>query len=185
MLNERNTSHTNYNHMGTIKETLLAIGRPFRRLINNIKMSYRWAKFGWSDRDFDFIYIYKVMKFKIDNMEKAFTKYGYHAEPEYNLSRMRLASKLIEKVSTEFYEMEYWDYMYDDKFNKIDKLDEYLEINKNNYKRSEKWFSSRGHGIKEIRFKELCAMDIGMYKQKKAKRLLFQIMHDKIDYWWD
>ena len=57
MLNERNTSHTNYNHMGTIKETLLAIGQPFRRLINNIKMSYRWAKFGWNDRDFDFIYI--------------------------------------------------------------------------------------------------------------------------------
>lgn len=75
--------------------------------------------------------------------------------------------------------------MYDDKFNEINKLDEYLEINKNNYKRCEKWFSSKSHSIKQIKFKELCAMDIGIYKHKKAKRLLFQLLHDKIDYWWD
>ena len=60
--------------MGTIKETILDLGEPIRRLINNIGRSWQWAKFGWNDRDFDFIYIYKVMKFKIDNMEKAFIK---------------------------------------------------------------------------------------------------------------
>lgn len=170
--------------MGNIKETLLAIGRPFRRLINKIKMSLRWAKFGWSDKDFDQYFLYNVMEFKIRNMHKAFMKYGY-SETSVTTQRMELVANLIKKVKNEDYESEYWDYMYDDKLNKINKLDEYLEINKNNYKRSGKWFSSRGHGIKEIKFKELCAMDIGMYKQKKAKRLLFQIMHDKIDYWWD
>jgi hypothetical protein len=184
MLNERNTSHTNYNHMGTIKETILVLGRSFRRLINKIKMSLRWAKFGWSDKDFDQYFLYNVMEFKIRNMHKAFMKYGY-SETSVTTQRMELVANLIKKVKNEDYESEYWDYMYDDKLNEINKLDEYLEINKNNYKRSGKWFSSRGHGIKEIKFKELCAMDFGMYKQKKAKRLLFQIMHDKIDYWWD
>ena len=56
--------------------------RHIRHFFDSVRMSWRWAKLGWNDRDFDFIYIYKVMKFKIDNMENAFTKYGYHAEPE-------------------------------------------------------------------------------------------------------
>ena len=170
--------------MGTIKENLLAIGQPFRRLINNIKMSYRWAKFGWSDRDFDQYFLYDVMEFKIRNMHKAFMKYGY-ADRSVTTQRMELVANLIKKVKNEDYESEYMDYMYDDKFNKIDKLDEYLEINKNNYKRSGKWFSKRGRNMKTPTLKERCAMDIGHYKHKKCKRILFQIMHDKIDYWWD
>jgi hypothetical protein len=187
MLNERNYCNTNNYHMGTIKEVILDLGKPIRRLINNIRMSWRWAKLGWNDRDFDFIYIYKVMKFKIDNMEKAFIKYGYHAEPEYNLSRMRLASKLIEKVSTEFYEMEYWDYIYDENHNRIDNIDIYLEANKHNYRRCDKIFSSRDglSNFKTRNFKEACAMDIGYYKQKKAKRILFKLLEHRIDWWWD
>ncbi len=122
------------------------------------------------------------MKFKIDNMEKAFIKYGYHAEPEYNLSRMRLASKLIEKVSTSFYEMEYWDYIYDKDFNRIDNIDLYLAANKHNYRRCDKIFSSRDglSNFKTRNFKEACAMDIGYYKQKKAKRILFKLLIHKL-----
>ena len=171
--------------MGTIKETILDLSQPIRRLINNIRMSWRWAKFGWNDRDFDFVYIYEVMKFKIDNMEKAFIKYGYHAEPEYNLSRMRLASKLIEKVSTSFYEMEYWDYIYDENHNRIDNIDIYLEANKHNYRRSGKHFSTRGRNMKSFNVKEACAMDIGHYKQAKAKRILFKLLEHRLEFWWD
>ncbi len=177
-------NNINDNIMGTIKETILEIGTPFRRLINKIKMSYRWAKFGWNDKNYDHYFLYDVMEFKIRNMHKAFMKYGY-TDQSVTTQRMVWAIDLIKKVKNEDYVNEYWNYMYDDKFNEINKLDEYLEINKNNYKRSDKGFSSKGHGIKEIKFKELCAMDIGYYKQKKAKRLLFQILHDKIDYWWD
>ena len=87
--------------MGTIKETILDIGKPIRRIVNNIRMSWRWAKFGWNDRDFDYVYLYNVMKFKIDNMEKTFVKYGYHDNNDYTTSRMRLISRLLDKVSTE------------------------------------------------------------------------------------
>ena len=171
--------------MGTIKETILDIGKPIRRLINNIRMSWRWAKFGWNDRDFDYVYLYNVMKFKIDNMERTFVKYGYHDNNDYTTSRMRLISRLLDKVSTEFYEMEYWDYIYDENHNKIDKIDNYLEANKHNYRRSGKHFSTRGRNMKSFNVKEACAMDIGHYKHKKAKRLLFQLLEHRIDWFWD
>lgn len=156
-----------------------------KRLWENLKMSYRWMKFGWGDRDFDYHYLFRVMKFKIDNMEKFTSKYGNHTLSSYSVSRLQLISKLIDKVSTEFYETEYWDYIYDENHNKIDKIDIYLEDNKHNYRRSGKYFSTRGKNMKSLNIKEACAMDIGYYKHKKAKRILFNLLEHRIQYFWE
>jgi hypothetical protein len=57
-----------------------------------------------------------------------------------------------------------------------------LAANKHNYRRCDKIFSSR-EGISNFKtrnFKEACAIDIGYYKQKKAKRILFKLLEHRI-----
>jgi hypothetical protein len=39
--------------------------------------------------------------------------------------------------------------------------------------------------MKSFNVKEACAMDIGHYKQAKAKRILFKLLEHRLEWWWD
>jgi hypothetical protein len=102
-----------------------------------IKNLWRWFPIIWKDRDWDYYYIFQVLKFKLEKQAKHLG--GRDAE------LMMTCVRLINKLQNEEYYEEYYD--------------------------------SRPMN-NEMMYKCQAQHD-------KAKRLLFKIMNDRIDSWWD
>jgi hypothetical protein len=102
-----------------------------------IKNLWRWLPIVWKDRDWDYYYIFQVLKFKLEKQAKHLG--GRDAE------LMMTCVRLINKLQNEEYYEEYYD--------------------------------SRPMN-NEMMYKCQAQHD-------KAKRLLFKIMNDRIDSWWD
>jgi len=102
-----------------------------------IKNLWKWLPIVWKDRDWDYYYIFQVLKFKLEKQAKHLG--GRDAE------LMMTCVRLINKLQNEDYYQEYYD--------------------------------SRPMNNK--------MMHKCQAQHNKAKRLLFKIMNDRIDSWWD
>jgi hypothetical protein len=113
----------------------------FKRISNLI----RWAPIIWNDQDWDYSYIYNILKHKLIFMSEHMYNNGYHALSKQDADRMMLCVRLIDKIQDEEY---------------MDKL-----INNDNIT------------LEDIQK----AGD----KHNKAKKLLFKILEQNIERWWD
>lgn len=113
----------------------------FKRIYN----LYRWFPIIWKDRDWDYYYVFEILKHKLIFMSENFQEKGSHASAEYDASRMMLCVRLIDKVQNERY---------------IEDL---------------------------INTEKLTMEDLnkGIAKQNKARKLLFKILEQNIEKWWD
>jgi hypothetical protein len=115
---------------------------------------------------------------------------------------MRLCVKLIEKVQDDFYQMEYMDYHKDrvwftpcedrpgsSLYNSEEVWENYDEFFKKYplvYKRvlkGEGPFTLDGRDESEM--KRIIAMNIAHINQDRVRKLLFKIMEENIEGWWD
>lgn len=117
----------------------------FRRIVRRTKNVLRWLPIIWKDEQWDYYYIFEVLKHKLVIMSDEISRAGNHEMAEYDASRMRLAIRLIEKVQNEDYLMEMID---DDDLTK----------------------------------EKIVAQE---RKHKKAKRILFKLLDQYIERWWD
>lgn len=148
--------------------------RPiFYNIKYGIKNLIRWFPIIWKDRDWDYAFIYDLLSAKLKFQANSFKKHGVSVSSGRDAEVMILCSKLIAIVSREEYETEYFDYRGDEEkyfkknvhaYNVVTKTNRYYFDNDTN---------------------EHIAMNIGQYKHRKAKRLLFKIIEDRIDGWWD
>ena len=149
----------------------------------------KWFPIIWKDRDWDHYYLLTIMQFKIDNTEKYISKANRHDDVPQISRNLKLCSSLIDKIKSGYYEVEYQDYykqeidFIKDKlvFNVLeDNLDKYIDKNK-------LIVSKLLNTNENLKSKEnlLLAMRVGTYKHEHAKRLLFNIMYDNIEQWWD
>lgn len=65
---------------------------------------FRWAPVIWSDRDFDWIYLSHIMRYKLTRMAKLFEKYGYHVNSGKDARNMRLCSILLKRMMDDKYD---------------------------------------------------------------------------------
>jgi len=86
----------------------LKITRPFRIFANNIVRIIKWIPIIWQDRDWDYQYLYDVLKFKMSNMINYIKKYSHTAEPENTniINSMIEVRDLINKIQTFDYSKE-------------------------------------------------------------------------------
>ena len=67
-----------------------------------LKRASDFAIFGWSNFDFDSGYLYRLMLFKIQRIEKAL-KNGYAEHDKQTLQSIRICVKLLKKITAEDY----------------------------------------------------------------------------------
>ena len=163
--------------------------KKIRELCRSIMHLIKWFPIIWKDRDWDHYYLLTIMQFKIDNTEKYISKANRHDDVPQISRNLKLCSSLIDKIKSGYYEVEYQDYykqeidFIEDKlvFNVLeDNLDKYIDKNK-------LIVSKLLNTNENLKSKEnlLLAMRVGTYKHEHAKRLLFNIMYDNIEQWWD
>lgn len=116
-----------------------------RQIIRRTKNVFRWLPIIWRDEQWDYYYIFEVLKHKLVIMSNAIGKKGNHTMAEYDANRMMLAVRLIDKVQNEYYLIQM--------------------INEDNLTRE--------------------VIIAGERKHYKAKRILFKLLDQYIERWWD
>ena len=178
--------------------------KEFRSSVNKL---IRWFPIIWKDRDWDDHYIWEIMKNKLRWQAKYIGDRDFHTRAALDAKRMRLCANLIDKVQDGFYGGEYMDY-YESKWNFLDipdkpgykeldmqttseNFDDYFKKYPLVYKKvlADKKLQIFGiearDGETEVDAKQRIAMNIGRYNHERARKLLFRIMEENIEGWWD
>ena len=162
--------------------------------LEGVKNIVRWIPTLYHDRDWDGNYILKILQKKIEFQRKELVNTNRHTRIESDNRDMTLALNLLERVKEEYYSLEcmdYWDseILFDDvpenpELKSIEvnttaeRYDEYLS----KYPSSVRALTKE-HG-EELDKQRLCLM-VSNYNHKKANKLLFRILEERLAYWWD
>ena len=171
----------------------------FKRGVKNI---IYWFPVIWKDRDWDSHYIFEILQHKLEAQANYIGRRDLHTRAQLDAKRMRLCISLIKKVQEEDYTMEYMDYHKDRVWftdvedrpgNSLynseevwEKYDEYFAKYPLVYKRVMKGdgvFTLDGRNESDI--KRVIAMNIAHLNHDRARKLLFKIMEENIEGWWD
>jgi hypothetical protein len=177
-------------------------GRYYHKnFIEGVKNLWKWFPVIWKDRDWDTNFIYELIRVKLNNQADYIGFHNRHTSAKRDAELMRLTSRLIKLCQDDYYDMEYMDY-HESKFNWLDVEDkpdlkrlEIEEINENfdeyfkkyprQYKRVMSGEVSRFSRPIEDKDKKLIAMEIAHENQDRCRKLVFKIMSNNINKWWD
>ena len=177
-------------------ERITLYGRLHWRIRNFLTSCHnliKWFPTIWNDRDWDGHYILKILQKKIEFQRKELVNANRHTRIESDNRDMTLALNLLERVKEEYYSLEcmdYWDseIVFDDvpenpELKSIEvnttaeRYDEYLS----KYPSSVRALTKE-HG-EELDKQRLCLM-VSYYNHKKANKLLFRFLEERLAYWW-
>lgn len=183
------------------------IGWRIKEFKSSIKKLIRWFPIIWKDRDWDDHYIWEIMKNKLRWQAKYIGDRDFHTRAEMDARRMRVCANLIDKVQNEFYSSEYMDY-HESSFNWLDipnkpdhkqleiettfeSFDDYFKkyplVHKKVLadKKLQIFTIEEKDGETDVDVKQRIAMNMGHYNHERARKLLFKIMEENIEGWWD
>jgi hypothetical protein len=171
-----------------------------RNIMEGIKNIIYWFPIIWKDRNWDQSFIYEVLKHKLKAQANYIDTKDRHTRAKQDARRMRLCVSLIQICQDDTYNTEYMDYAetdfwFEDVEDKPgystiksdiiwEKYDDYFKKYPLIYKRvmnGEGVFSLEGRDDD----KQVIAMNIGHINQDRAHKLLFKIMEENIQGWWD
>ena len=168
----------------------------FKRGIENL---WYWLPVIWKDRNWDSSFIFDILSHKLKAQAKYIGDREMHVSAERDAEVMMACVRLIEKVQEEWYSMEYMDYHKTKHwFEPIsdkpgystwgskqieENFDDYFAKYPLIYKRvlnGEGWLK-----IEDENDKDRIASNIAHINHDRARKLLFKIMEQNIERWWD
>jgi len=85
--------------------------------IRQIRNVIRWIPIIWRDRDWDYYFIYEILKQKLINQEQYIREQGIHVFNKADADSIRTAIEMIDKVQHEYHIDKYlsgWNWNMDD-----------------------------------------------------------------------
>jgi len=163
-----------------------------RNFFIGCKNIIKWSPTLFKDRDWDQYHIYTILQKKIEFQRKEIVYANRSTRVWQDNRDMTIILNLLQRVKNGYYESEHTDYyemkvetipvegtsLKQMKFNVLsERYDEYL----NKYKSSvRKVLKKEGEIDKET----LCML-VATHNQEKARKLLFNILNERIEGWWD
>jgi len=71
--------------------------------IKQLRKLIRWIPIIWRDRDWDYYFVYEILKQKLIDTEAYIRKDGLHVFNEHDADSIKTAIEMIEKVQTEYH----------------------------------------------------------------------------------
>lgn len=173
----------------------------YRNFKIGVKNLIYWFPIIWKDRHWDSHYIFEIMMHKLKAQSKYIGSRNIHTDAKRDAEIMMTCVRLMERINDEFYGTEYSDYHTDKHwFTPTDKEgfstwdSKILEENFHDYftkypliykrvMKGEGLFTLDGKTPEDIN--QRIAMNIGHINHKRARKLLFKIMEENIEGWWD
>ena len=157
---------------------------------------YKWFPIVWKDRDWDDHFIFEALKFKLKNTANYFEEKQRFVGWEDEVKYIRICEKLIKRIQDDYYQTEYMDYV-NMEFDLIpisntDRFEYKSTVTENNLN---KYFAlypkTKKKTLSSDKYKAYVSTDtglalaMGIERHLKARKLLFKIMEEKIEGWWD
>ena len=186
------------------------IGYKVKGFFTSVGNLIKWFPVIWKDRDWDDHYIFEVFKFKLEKQAKYIKEKGFHTNSDLDAKRIMLCVKLMGKIQEDFYTMEYMDYEDKDFFFvpagegiedgdggyymetrlKKENLNDFFKIHPLVYKKivtDKKYhiFKMDNEDLTSYEVKSRIALNIGRYNHERARKLLFKILSENIERWWN
>lgn len=168
-----------------------------KHFMTGVKNLWHWFPTIWKDRDWDDYYIWILLEKKLIKQAKYISKRSIHLNAKRDAERMMTCVRLIEKVREEWYRMEYMDYHkseyhWDDiedrpdyKQLRIEELSENFDDYFRKYPLVYKQVIKMDRAASRKNDKSYIAMNISWENHKRAKSLLFKMLNQHIESWWD
>jgi hypothetical protein len=166
-----------------------------KHFATGVKNLWYWFPIIWTDRDWDQHYIYEMLKHKLERQAKYIGEKNRHTTAKRDAEKMLLCARLIEIQQEDLYAMEYMDYRESKSFLTIqdalaeDPNEDFTEFFAKYPRQYKKAVSGELSIFRRTTNKKtnkrLYAMEISHENQKRSKRLLFKLIEQNIDRWWD
>ena len=170
--------------------------------VYGVKNLWKWFPTIWKDRDWDHDFIYNLLAKKLEFQAKYVGKNGIHIDAKRDAERMMLVVKLIKLQQDSFYTMEYMDHQVtEDFFIPVDDAPEYFEWKQDTisetyityfqkhplcFKRAIEYImANQKRFTSNHTDNQLVAMVMGDLRQQKCKDLIFKLLNQHIESWWD
>ena len=165
-----------------------------------IKNIIYWFPIIWKDRNWDSHYIFEIMMHKLKAQSKYIGERDIHTRAKRDSEVMMTCVRLMKLVQDEFYSSEYMDYHKTknwfepckDKEGYSTWESKELEENFDDYFAKYPLIYKRvinGEGVFNLEGREddkqVIAMNIAHINHNRARKLLFKIMEQNIEGWWD
>ena len=167
-------------------------------LMRGIKSVWYWLPIIWKDRNWDDSFIFTILSHKLKAQSAYIGGRGIHVSAERDAEIMMTCVRLIEKVKDEYYGMEYMDYHKDKHwFEPADREGYLVWKSKEIYENFDVYFAKypliykrvmNGEGVFKLdgtNDKHRIASNIAHINHDRARKLLFKIMEQNIERWWD
>jgi hypothetical protein len=171
-------------------------GRYYHKdLYKGIKNLIRWFPVIWKDRDWDQAYLYSILQKKLEH-QLAYWQDGKtqgHEGMESDIRYMKICIELIKRMKDNHYEMiEFdkfnekwgdpiieWEPVTEDSraFDPESELQLFEMVDRNQERLS-------GEELKQYNIEKRGYIDKGYHMDNKARNLLFNIIKNRIGYWW-
>ena len=169
---------------------------------HGVKNLWKWFPTIWKDRDWDHDFIFSLLAKKLEFQAKYIGDRNFYTKAEYDAKRMRLVANLIKLQQDDFYAMEYMDYeVTKNFFIPVDGNPEYFERKQDIisqtfdeyfakyplcHKRAIEYIMANQKRLTSKHIDDqLVAMVMGDLRQQKCKDLIFKLLNQHIDQWWD
>jgi len=176
-------------------------GKYYHKMFGTgVKNLIYWFPIIWKDRNWDSHYIFEIMMHKIKAQSKYIGGRDIHTRAKRDAEIMMTCVRLMKKVQDDFYSSEYFDYhktkhWFEDVPGKEgysswesrlleENFDDFFKKYPLIYKRV---LNGEGPFNRENREddKQIIAMNIGQINHNRANKLLFKLMEENIERWWD
>jgi hypothetical protein len=168
--------------------------------IDGVKNIIKWAPIIYKDKNWDHSYIYSIIEFKLLQQRNCLVKANRHTNIWETNRDITICLNLIQRIKENYYSTEYFEY-YESKhwFKPTDetnqfytsyteliweKFHNYFGKYPLQYKKAKKEIRNKGK-MTGYRSKEKIARYIGNENEQRAKNLLFKILNEKLNHWWD
>jgi len=167
--------------------------------IKGIKSVRYWLPIIWNDRNWDYHFIFTILSHKLKAQADYIGGRDIHSRSKRDAEVMMTCVRLTEKIVDEYYSCEYMDYHKEKHwFEPVednpefsswktkeleDNFDDYFAKYPLIYKRvlnGEGWLK-----IEDKNDRKKIATNISHINHNRARKLLFKIMEENIERWWD
>ena len=178
-------------------------GRYYHKMFKTgVQNLIYWFPIIWKDRNWDSHYIFEIMMHKIKAQSEYIGSRDIHTRAKRDAEIMMTCVRLMKKVQDDFYSSEYFDYhktkhWFEDVPGKEgysswesrlmeENFDDFFKKYPLIYKRvinGERVF--KFDNVIDTESKQRIAMNIGHINHNRANKLLFKLMEENMQKWWD
>ena len=161
-----------------------------RDVIQGFKNLWKWLPIVWKDRDWDSHFIFETLKFKLKNTADYLAKYDRYEGVENDVKYMRICEKLIQRIQDDYYQMEYQDYI-EDRMLIVNGRIEFEKVKDETFNYIKQYPAAYKKVIFDSKYRSYVGSNngiclaMGIERHLKARKLLFKILEEKIEGWWD